>query len=990
MNNFRKVNNISGWVIFAIATLVYTLTVEPTASLWDCAEFIAVSYKLEVPHPPGAPFFLLVGRMFSFLAMGDVEQVAYWINMSSVISSGFTILFLYWTIVLLAKKVLGIKTGEETESQSYLLIGAGAIGALAYTFSDSFWFSAVEAEVYALSSFFTAFVFWAILKWELIEDRSQSNRWLILIAYMMGLSIGVHLLNLVTIPCLGLIYYFKRYTSNSFGIIITLLIGFVLIGVVLIGVIPGIPSVAYAIEVQFVNSFGLPFGSGIVFFSVLFIGGIVYGLIYSIRRQKELINTALLCFSFILIGYSSYSIIVIRSNFDPLINENSPDDVASFISYLKREQYGEWPLLYGPYYNAEVLDQKRGAPVYVKGKDEYEVSRYKIKYEYDPERSTIFPRMHSNRPDHVRAYRSAMGLGSDEVPSFFENIVFMFKRQFGHMYFRYFMWNFSGRESDVQDATWLTPFDSASDLPETIRNNKARNNYYMLPLLLGLLGMFFHFKKDQKSFSVIAMLFFLTGLAIVIYLNPPPIEPRERDYIHVGSFYAFAIWIGFGVIALAQLLAKFIKNEKMVPVAATVISLVVPLLMGTQGWDDHDRSNRYFSVDAAKNILNACAPNAILFTGGDNDTFPLWYVQEVEGFRTDVRVIVLTYFNTDWYLNQMRRQSYLSEPLPFSIASETYKQGGLNDYLPLVENPNLQGRAISLRQFIKLVRDNSKAIQVPTRMDGTNINTVPSKTFFINVDTAKVLASGLIPENLRDKVVSRMEIPLKERALEKKDLMILDLIATNNWERPIYFNNTSLIGTGIDVSRYVVQEGSTFRLLPVYNANTNESNVNTDLMYTNMMERSFWRELNNPNVYYNTEDYLNRSITPFRSQFTTLAKALLAEGKTEKAREVIMKSLELMPDDVVPYDYTIAETIDVLRDLGEKELALEIAEVVVKRNDENLAYYIDKGYGGRSREVQLEIFLMNQIIRTLQQEGKTELATEYNTKLKQHYTRVGG
>ncbi|MFT7031411.1 MAG: hypothetical protein ACJA2C_002812, partial [Marinoscillum sp.] len=546
MMGYQKINVIAGWATFIIAMVVYTMTIEPTASFWDCGEFIACSYKLEVPHPPGAPFFLLVGRMFSMLALGDVTQVAYWINMLSVVSSAFSILFLFWSITHLVKRVLKIKKGEETMEKTILIMGAGLVGALSCTFSDSFWFSAVEAEVYGMSAFFTAFVFWAILKWENIEDDSDGNKWLILIAYTMGLSIGVHLLNLVTIPAMGLIIYFKKYeTVTKKGIFLTLAAAGAAILIVMLGVIPGLPSVAGSLEIFFVNGLGLPFGSGVIFFSVAFLGALVYGIFYSIQKQKLTLNTVLLCFTFILIGYSSYTIVLIRSTYNPPIDENNPEDVLSFVSYLKREQYGSRPLFKGQYYTAELIDQVQGSPTYVKGKEKYEIKDYSLEQIYDPKHSTILPRMYSNAPQHVTRYQEITGLQPGEKPSFSDNIYFMVTHQIGTMYMRYFLWNFAGRASDIQDASWVGlngAFDN--ELPEALAKNKGRNIYYALPLLLGLLGVFIQYKKDKKYFSVTLLLFILTGVALVLYLNSPPIEPRERDYIYSGSYYVFAIWIG--------------------------------------------------------------------------------------------------------------------------------------------------------------------------------------------------------------------------------------------------------------------------------------------------------------------------------------------------------------------------------------------------------------------------------------------------------------
>lgn len=1004
LNDYKKINNLTGWLVFIIATVVYAITVEETASFWDCGEFIAVSYKLEVPHPPGAPFYLLLGRMFSLLALGNEQMVAYWINMLSVLSSGFTILFLFWSITLLSKKILDVKHGAETPQQTMMLIGSGLVGSLAYAFSDSFWFSATEAEVYALSSFFTAFVFWGILKWELIEDRSAANRWLILLAYMMGLSIGVHLLNLVTIPALGLIYYFHNYQKTSAkGIIATLAISLVIIGFIMVGIIPGLPSLAGSFEVFFVNSLGLPFGSGMAFLLIALLGGLVYGIRESHRRGKLILNTALLSIAFILIGYSSYSLVLIRSAYDPPIDENDPETLISFVSYLKREQYGSRPLLYGQYFTADLVAQEEGSPIYEKGEDKYIITDYKLENEYDPKESTIFPRAYSTQDNHVELYRNWMGLRPNESPNFADNLYFFFRYQVGHMFMRYFMWNFAGRESDIKDAGWLAPWESGKDLPYSIETNKARNNYLMLPLLLGLIGLFFQYKKDIKGFSVVGLLFILTGLGLVVYLNSPPVEPRERDYIYVGAFYAFAIWIGFGVMGLAQFIGQFMKNRVAAGAVATLLCLAIPTVMIAQNWNDHDRSNRYFSVDSARNFLASCAPNAILFTGGDNDTFPLWYVQEVEGFRTDVRVIVLSYFNTDWYIEQMTRQAYESDPLPFSLTAENYKQGGPNDYLPYVERPNIKG-AINLEQFLRLVRENSNALKLPNAR--ATYNTVPAKTFFMDVatfdvseimtDTSAIAGQQvqaipaqlreIIPEDKQQYFTERMYIDLKGRALEKKDLMILDIIANNKWERPIYFNNTSLMGVNIDVRPFVVQEGNTFRLLPIENPDPANEFVNTDVMYENMMNNFYWRELDNPDVYY-PEDYRQFALN-HRSSFNTLARTLLSQGDTQRAREVLNKSLEVIPDASIPFDYVTSQSIPLLFGVGEEEKAVEIAQLLGDRADEMLEYMAQGKTRGQDFEIQKQLVTLNSIAQALNRAGQEELGQKYDEILTRHYNRL--
>ncbi|MGL1885749.1 MAG: DUF2723 domain-containing protein [Reichenbachiella sp.] len=975
--NYNKLNNISGWIIFAIATTVYALTVEPTASFWDCGEFIAVSYKLEVPHPPGAPLFLLLGRMFSFLAGGDVEQVAYWINMLSVLSSSFTILFLFWSITHIAKKLV---VGEESYN-NLLIIGSGAIGALAYTFSDSFWFSAVEAEVYAMSSFFTAFVVWAILKWENIKDSSDENRWIILIAYMIGLSIGVHLLNLVTLPALGLVYYFKkRETLTKKGILTTLAISGAIVIIILVGVIPGLPSFASKMEIFFVNNLGLPFGSGIIFFVLACLIGLVYGIYYSVKESKVTLNTALVGFAFILIGYSSYSIVLIRSNYNPPIDENNPEDILSYVSYLKREQYGSRPLLHGQYFTADLIDQKKGAKVYTKGKEEYEVSDYKLDYVYDPAHTTILPRAYSSQPAHVREYKRIMGLSEGQKPKFFNNLTYMFKHQLGTMYFRYFMWNFAGRASDIQGAGWLGIIDATEDVPSMLDENKGRNKLFMIPLIIGVIGLFFQYYKDPRNFAFVGMLFFLTGAAIVLYLNSPPIEPRERDYIYAGSYYAFAMWIGLGVIAIFNGLKSAIKNGQVAAILSILLCLSAPVIMAAEGWDDHDRSDRYFSVDSAKNFLASCEPNAIIFTGGDNDTFPLWYVQEVEGFRTDVRVIVLSYFNTDWYIAQMMRDAYESKPLPFGLTLDNYKQGGLNDYLPVVERQKIKGGTMSAAQFMNLIKQEHPALQVPTSI--SKYNSVPARNFSLKVDTTRLQQLDIIPTEYKSLLTNNMSWSMKGNGLEKKDLAILDLIVHNNWERPIYFNNTSASSVNFNLKGYMVQEGNAFRLLPIKNPAGNEMLIDADKMYDNMMNNFFWRELNNPDVYY-SEDYRN-FILNHRATFNTLIDKLLAIGDKERAKKALMKCLEVMPDEAIRFDHFSTQQVGYLLQLDENEMAIEMADKIGSRADESLTYMFANNINNKY-EFQKGLLSLSELARSFRGTNNNELANKYETLFRAHY-----
>ena len=963
--NFQKTNNIIGWFAFAIALLTYWLTFEETASYWDCGEFIAVAYKLEVSHPPGAPLFMLLGRMFSFLALGDVTKVAYWINFMSVLASAFTILFLFWSITLFGRKIMGVKKDSElAEGQIWTLMGAGLVGSLAYTFSDSFWFSAVEAEVYAMSAFFTAFVVWGILKWEVIEDDSAANRWLVFIAYIVGLSIGIHMLNLVTIPALGLIYYFKKYKPSQWGIIAALGVSGGLVLFINDIIVPGLPTLAGNFELFFVNNLGLPFGSGVIFFCLLLVGGLTIGIRYSQQNNKPVLNTFLLSTAFILIGYGSYTTIVIRSNFDTPINENAPKDVMSFVRYLKREQYGSRPLLYGPYFTARVIDYKNGAAVYTKGKDKYEITDHKLEYIYEPGQETILPRAWN--PEYKDSYKEIIGLKEGEKPTFGQNLFYMFRQQIGHMYMRYFMWNFAGRESDVQGSDWLGPNGWFEKLPQELANNKARNNFFMIPFLLGLIGMFYQFVKDTKNFAVVGLLFVMTGVAIVVYLNSPPQEPRERDYIYSGSTYAFTFWIGFAVIGIAEFFNRFLKNVKTSAVAATVLCLSAPLLMGTAGWDDHSRSGRFFSVDSGKNYLSSCDPNAILFTGGDNDTFMLWYAQEVEGHRDDVRVVVFSYYNTDWYIEQSMQKVNTSEPFKYTLTLDHYRQGGFNDVLYYQD---LKIPSIDLHQFLGLLKKNYAGL----RTERTNI--VPSKVFTLDINKEEVIAKGLIPKGMDSLVVDQMKIRLRGSALEKKDLAFLDILATNNWERPIYLNNTSKAQLNLDLNDYLVQEGNAYRVLPVKNNRKDrEALVNIESSYEKMINRFGYRGLDNSKLYFN-EDYKG-FVQNHRASLNSLAEALVDAGDNERAKKVLFFNLEKMADKAVPYDLTTVSVIEQLFKIGEKQKAVELANVMGPRAEE-MAYYQIRKYAGISLEIRRDLYVLGELQRILYENGETELAKKY-------------
>jgi len=981
MYNYKNLNNYTGWLSFLIALIVYSITVEDTASFWDAGEFIAVSNKLEVPHPPGAPFYLLLGRFFSLFAFNNPELVALSINFLSVVASAFTILFLFWTITHLSSKIIK----PNNDINIFLILLSGFTGAISFTFTDSFWFSAVEAEVYAMSSFFTAFVFWAILRWETTQDPIKQHKWIILIAYMMGLSIGVHLLNLVAIPALALIIYFKKYKNITLlGISLSLAISLLIIGIIIEGIIPGLPSMASFVERFFVNSLGLPFGSGIIFFIIVFLSSIIYLLKFSQEKEKVTLNISLLSLTFILIGYSSYSLVLIRSNYNPPIDENNPENILNFISYLKREQYGYRPLFKGQYFDADVIKQEETGVSYKKGKDKYEIKEKKFSYVYDDKRTTIFPRMYSSSPNHIERYREITNLSKNQKPTFSDNLEFFFKYQIGHMYLRYFLWNFSGRESDIQNAKWLGLLNKFDKVPYQIEVNKARNNYLMIPLLLGIIGLVFQFYRDRKNFYVVMLLFILTGIALVVYLNSPPIEPRERDYIYAGSYYAFSIWIGFGSLFLFSILKKIFKKDKLSLVICFLLSIQSPIILANQNWDDHDRSNRYLTVDSAKNLLASCAPNSILFTGGDNDTFPLWYVQEVENFRTDVRVIVLSYFNTDWYIEQMMSKKNKSEKIDFSVSLDSYIQGGLNDYLPYRNDSRIQNRPISLKGYINLVKRNSKAIQVPTSV--SNYNSIPSKSFWL-ASKGKESLLGKFDSYYQDTLL--INLKSNKNGLEKKDLAFLDLLQANNWERPIYFNNTSLNGIGLELKRNVIQEGFAYRLLPILSPNSG-SLIDSEKMYSNLMSNSFWRGLDDEKAYF-SEDHRG-FIMNYRSTFNTLIKELINKKEYDKALEVINKSLDLIPDKAIMYDHFSVQIVEYLINLNEKagmktlELANNIAEISSKRADEILNYYYDNNINNRY-EIQRNLVSLNTLARAYSRNSDQELSKKYRELFENNYSR---
>lgn len=935
--NFKQLNNIGGWLVFIISMATFTLTVEPTSSFWDCGEFIACAFKLQVPHPAGAPFYLLIGRIFSLFAGSDTTKVALMVNMVSVISSALTITFLFWTISMIARKIIGKNASELSKSDVILIMGAALVGSLAFNFTESFWFSAVEAEVYGMSSFFTAIVVWAAFKWELIEDPADQNKWLIFIAYLVGVSIGVHLLNLVTIPALALIYYFRKSeTPNLSGGFIAFIVGMVILGIINSGVITGIPSISFWFDKLFVNSFGLPFGSGMIFFILTMIGLLTYGIYKTHVSGKAIQNTVLISFAFILIGFSSYSIALIRSNFNPPINENDPSDVLNFTSYLKREQYGSRPLLYGPVFSAQLTDIKQGAPIYKEGEKKYEIYDYAPEYEWDSQGKMLLPRVWSHEGGHVALYRSMLNLPEGRAPSFGDNIRFMISHQFNHMFWRYFLWNFWGRASDIQDAGVTNIFESKSSLPPSLASNKARSNFYGLPFLLGILGLIYLYRKNKKDTIVTFLLFFMTGIALVVYLNSPPVEPRERDYIYAGAYYFYAIWIGLAVLAIASGMAKVIKNSLARGYAATGLALIVPVIMGVSNWDGHDRSDRYAQIDFAKNMLDSCAPNAILFTGGDNDTFPLWYLQEVEGYRTDVRVANLSLLGTDWYIEQMKRQTYESEPLPISLKTENLLKG-INDQIPFVENPNVAD-GINIKDFIELVNNNHPSVQ-RTLSTGRSINILPSSKFYFLQNADEVAMLPFIDSKYKDLVQDVFEWEFGETDIMKNDLVVLDIITQNNWERPIYFGGTLPQSQYLRLREFMQLEGYAYRLMPFKVEGALDGFVNSELLRDNLFNKFKFDGLDNPDIYYETEFYRIPFISG-RYAFLRLADEYLREGNDKGVEEALDKILALMPDESIPYDQLVTNFPMFYYEIGKTDKAVKLSDHIVEKADKELEYFI--------------------------------------------------
>ncbi|MBK6345211.1 MAG: DUF2723 domain-containing protein [Bacteroidales bacterium] len=968
MKNFKQLNNLLGWFSFFVAAVVYTLTLEPTASWWDCGEYIATAFKLQVGHPPGAPLFQMAGRFFSLFAFGDPQKIAMMVNLMSAIVSAFSILFLFWTITHMSRKLI-VKDAELTSGQTIAILGSGLVGALAYTFSDSFWFSAVEGEVYAMSSFFTAIVFWAILKWEEQSEQQHSIRWIVFIAYLVGLSIGVHLLNLLAIPAIAFIYYFKKYKPSTKGAILTAAISIFLLSFIMYIIIPWVVDLSARFELTFVNKFGLPFNSGTIFYFTFIIAALVFGIIWTRKRGKLIANTAILALTFILIGYSSFLMLVLRANANTPINENNPDDAISLLSYLNREQYGSWPIFYGQYYNAPLDDKNPysdGTPVYIrdseKGKYIITDERKGQEPNYSRDFSTIFPRMYSSQDNHVKAYQSWAKIegvpvqtinneGEPETilkPTFSENLKFFFRYQLGHMYFRYFMWNFAGRQNDIEghggvsNGNWISGITildemrlgKQTDLPQSMQS-PANNKYYLLPMILGVIGMLFHFNRNYKDGVVVGLLFFMTGIAIVVYLNQTPFQPRERDYAYAGSFYAFAIWIGLGVMSIYEALSKKVSPVVSAAVVTLACVVLVPGIMAAENWDDHNRANKYAARDFAANYLNSCDRNAVLITNGDNDTFPLWYAQEVEGIRTDIRVVNYMLASGDWYVHQLSRKIYDSDPLKFTLTPKQYNKG-VNEFIPFVDRAG--GQQFELKEIIDFIADETDRSKI-TLQSGERINYFPTRKVRLTVDSAKAVRNGIVPAYMADSIVPVVEWEIKSNYLYKNDLMLLDFLASNDWERPLYFASPSSESKVLGVDKYCHQTGVVYKFIPVLAEDfvPGLGGVDTKASYDILMNKCRWGNLNQPGVYVDRESFRNSMM--HKQHFMRLAQALVRKGKNTEAIAVADRCIAEFPNKKITFDYFMLPLAEVYYQAGATQKANDFVRSIAGVYTENLNYY---------------------------------------------------
>jgi hypothetical protein len=969
---FNRVNNVVGWIVGLFACTVFVMTMEPTGSFWDCGEFVSSCYKLQIPHPPGAPLFVMLGRLFIILFGDSPHTAARGVNFMSAIASGLSILFLFWSITHFARKIVqkGNLSVDPDERQTFIIMSAGVVGALAYCFTDSFWYSAVEGEVYASSAFFTALVFWAVLKWEQNADKPGADRWIIFLFYMMGLSIGVHLLNLLTIPAIVMVYYFKRFKPTTWGTIIAFVIGCVITGIVQKFVIQYTIKGATAFDIFFVNSMNMPFFVGFGFFFVLLTVVLVVILRWAVRKQYYYLKMAVWCAGFMLLGYSTYFTTMIRSNADPGVDMYNVDNPVSLAGYLSRDQYGDWPILYGPDFQDQAPRVDAG-PLYVKGKEKYEVAGkiYTQDWTNTPS-SHLFPRMWDGGNDRgqVDCYRAYAGMSDQDVPNMADNIKYFVSYQNWEMFLRYFGWNYSGKQNDLQgfgnsrDGNAITgiPFidniflGDQSHLPDTIhKDNKSYNRMFLLPVILGLIGLFLQLNRDRGSFLVTLLLFFFTGFAIVVYLNQAGYQPRERDYAYAGACYAFAIWIGLGVIKVAELLATYAFKGKASLAnyaAAGLCFLAVPVLMGDQEWDDHDRSKKTLARDIGKDYLESCPPNALLFSFGDNDTYPLWYAQEVEGIRPDVRVMNYSLLGTDWYINQLRYKVNQSAPFDVLFTPEQI-QGNVRDAVPLSAIPGFdQNKYYDAFDMFKNVVGSDDPKYTQQGEDGTVYNFLPVRHLSVPVDQQLVKHNGIV--NVDDSVVSELHIDIapKKNYLFKNELAVLAIIAANKWQRPICFNSTYEV-EDLGLTKYIRQDGLAGTLVPVENTGNNSGAYNNDVAYRNMMTKFAYGNAITPGVYYDEEN--RRHLNTLRAAHAQLALSLIDVGKKDSARKLLEHFDQNVLESNFPYGMTSNRGNQHNRismsfllacyQSGDMTLAAKVAASLKKDLSQQLRYYNSLG-----------------------------------------------
>lgn len=1036
MNNFKRINTILGWLSFFIALVVYMLTLEPSVSLWDCGEFISASYKLQVVHPPGAPLFLMLGRLFTLFATPGTNEVAIAVNMLSAVASAATVMFTFWITAHFAKKILkvDINATEVSLGDSIAIFGSALVAALSVTFMDTFWFSAVEAEVYASSSCFMALAFWAILRWERVKDEPTSDRWIVFIAYVIGLGIGLHLLNILVVPAIAMYYFINKYGNTTANLLKSAAIGFGFIAILQWGIIPKTPAIAAKFDLLFVNNFGLPYNSGVLFFLLLIVVGIVLGLRYTIKNNKPVANLILLCYAFIMIGFSSYAMVVIRSNADPAIDMNDPQDAQSLLSYINREQYGSRPLIYGPYWNAQLTALDEGRTLYRRGDGEYKETGFKQVPVYDKRYSTFLPRMGdmSEKSNYYSIWngmednfavinrleqqlrqdprntdlQKQLDIAKAKKPKMKNNIKFMFKYQLGWMYWRYFMWNFVGRQNDLQNVTgnsqqgnWISGIsfldearlDAPQDVPSTMEYNKARNTYYFLPLILGLLGIIVMYKHRKMDFWTVLVMFLFTGVLVVIYLNQPPMEPRERDYTNVGSYQIFCIWIGLSVLFFVDLLKG--KVSKTVSASgATIIALIAaPLLMGSQNWDDHDRSDRYLGISFAKNYLNSCEKDAILFTNGDNDTYPLWYAQNVEGIRTDIRIINLSLLPTEWYSGALRNDVYESKALPFSIPAEEMV-AGKREYLRFYDNKRFrQDKFYDLSQVLSYAvsNDESKKEYIVSREKKDNY--FPVKNFMVDVDKEAVIATGFIPDRDTSRIVDKMFWNIGRNGLSKGDLTVLDIIATNakqGWKRPIYWTTTTGSSVYLNLDKYLRHNGLTYQLIPVERKPGLRGMDDMDMLYDKLMNVYEWGNMDKGELFL--DDKAQLVPQNLRSLFVQVADYKSRNNELDSAMKMMDYCFEAMPESVLPMNMRLkAATADIYYRGGNMEKGDQIVKEVGDAAYELVLHfgkYKTRGVQSAEGDRQENLEILRNIGLMAKQYSRTELSEKYTNLHKQANT----